>query len=81
MEETRIVRLEKDIEENKRDITQNRGDIMELKTRLAIAENNIQDIKGELTSIKSNTTWIIRLIIGAMVLAIIGFIISGGASV
>jgi predicted nucleic acid-binding Zn-ribbon protein len=78
MEEVRITRLEKDIEENKRDIAQNRGDIVDLKTRLAIAENNIRDIKGELTTIKSNTTWIIRLIIGAIALAVIGFVISGG---
>lgn len=71
MDEQRIVRLENDVTEHKRDI----GD---LKTRLAVAENNIQEIKGDLTSIKSNTNWIIRLILGAIILAVIGFIMQGG---
>lgn len=79
--EDRVKRLEADILDNRRDIAQNRSDIVDLKTRLAIAENNIQDIKGELTTIKSNTTWIIRLIVGGIALAVIGFIISGGMKV
>jgi chromosome segregation ATPase len=76
--EIRITRLEKDVDESRRDIAQNRGDIVDIKTRLAIAENNIQDIKADLKGIKNNTSWIIKLIIGAIILAIIGFITSGG---
>lgn len=69
--EQRLTRMEQDIQDN-------RYDISDIKTRLAVAENNIQDIKVDLGSIKSNTTWIIRLIIGAIVLAVIGFIMQGG---
>lgn len=72
--EQRVTRLEKDVQDNSRDI-------MDIKTRLAVAENNIQEIKTDLSSIKNNTTWIIRLIIGAMILAVIGFLISGGTKV
>lgn len=53
-------------------------EMSDVKTRLAVAESNIKDIKETLTSIKSNTTWIIRLVIGAMVLAVLGFVIQNG---
>lgn len=53
-------------------------DVVDIKTRLAVAESSIKDIKEDLSSIKSNTTWIIRLIIGAIVLAILGYISQGG---
>jgi hypothetical protein len=55
-----------------------RQDIVDIKSRLAVAESSIKDIKEDLSSIKSNTTWIIRLIIGAIVLAMLGFISQGG---
>lgn len=71
VEESRIKRLEVDVMENTRDIS-------DIKTRLAVAENNIQEIKSDLSVIKKDTNWIIKLIIGAIILAIIGFITSGG---
>lgn len=71
VEESRIKRLEVDVMENTRDIS-------DIKTRLAVAENNIQEIKSDLSVIKKDTSWIIKLVIGAIILAIIGFITSGG---
>lgn len=62
--------------ENKVDILER--DSIDLKTRLAVAESSIKDIKADLQSIKNNTTWIIRLVIGAIILAIVGFITQGG---
>jgi chromosome segregation ATPase len=53
-------------------------EMSDVKTRLAVAESNIKDIKETLSSIKSNTTWIIRLVLGAIVMAILGFIIQNG---
>lgn len=53
-------------------------DMVDVKTRLAVAESSIKDIKEDLSSIKSNTTWIIRLIIGAIILAVLGVISQGG---
>ena len=46
-----------------------------LETRMAVAEANIADIKEDILSIKNNTTWILRLIIGAIILALIGFLL------
>jgi hypothetical protein len=61
--ETRVKELEKDV--------------VDIKTRLAVAESSIKDIKEDLSSIKNNTAWIIRLIVGAIILAVLGFISNG----
>lgn len=53
-------------------------DVADLKTRMAVAESNIRDVKEDISSIKSNTTWILRLIIGAFITAVLGLIINGG---
>lgn len=60
------------------EIAKIKEDVAELKTRMAVAESSIKDIKEDLSSIKSNTTWIIRLIVGAIILAFIGFAMQGG---
>lgn len=57
-----------------------KNEMSDVRTRLAVAESNIKDIKEDLSSIKSNTTWIIRLVIGAIILAVIGFFIQTGGS-
>lgn len=49
-----------------------------LATRLAVAESNIKDINKKLDSISNNTTWILRIIIGAIIMAILGLIFKGG---
>lgn len=54
------------------------SDVADLRTRMAVAESNIENVKEDLTSIKNNTTWILRLIIGAFVMALIGLLIKGG---
>ncbi|MFK9119157.1 hemolysin XhlA family protein [Peribacillus frigoritolerans] len=53
-------------------------DMTDVKTRLAVAESNIKDVKEDISSIKSNTTWILRIIVGAIVLALLGLIFKGG---
>ncbi|UYZ01179.1 hemolysin XhlA family protein [Peribacillus frigoritolerans] len=53
-------------------------DMTEVKTRLAVAESNIKDVKEDISSIKSNTTWILRIIVGAIILALLGLIFKGG---
>jgi hypothetical protein len=69
--EARVKKLEDDYKDVLRDMN-------DFRTRMAVAEHNIADMKADITSIKSNTQWIIRLIIGAMILAIIGFAMQGG---
>ena len=52
-----------------------------LETRVAVAESNIAEIRQDIAGIKDNTTWILRLIIGGLIGAVIAFLISGGFSV
>ncbi|GIN42185.1 hypothetical protein J19TS1_51340 [Heyndrickxia oleronia] len=54
------------------------NEISEVKTRLAVAESTIKDLKEDIASIKSNTTWILRIVIGAVISSILGLIINGG---
>lgn len=43
-----------------------------LEIRQAVAEAGITELKDDISTIKSDTRWILRLIIGAMVTGIIG---------
>ena len=52
-----------------------------LETRVAVAESNIAEIRQDIAGIKDNTTWILRLIIGGLIMAVIAFLISGGFNV
>lgn len=54
------------------------SDVSDIKTRLAVAESNIKDVKEDISSIKGNTTWTLRIIIGAIILALMGLILKGG---
>ena len=54
------------------------GDVSDLKIRMAVAESNIKEIKEDVSSIKGNTTWILRLVIGGLISAAITFIAKGG---
>ncbi|MED4888925.1 hemolysin XhlA family protein [Lysinibacillus fusiformis] len=53
-------------------------DMTDVKTRLAVAESNIKEIREDIGGIKDNTTWILRLLIGGLVGALVAFIIKGG---
>lgn len=54
------------------------SDMSDVKTRLAVAESNIKDMREDITNIKSNTQWILRLIVGAIIAAVLGLVINGG---
>ncbi|MCZ0757043.1 hemolysin XhlA family protein [Anoxybacillus sp. J5B_2022] len=54
------------------------ADMVDVKTRLAVAESNIKDMREDISAIKSNTTWILRLIIGGIVGALLTFVVRGG---
>lgn len=49
--------------------------VTDLETRTAVAENNIENIKKTLNKIESNTTWLLRIVIGAIILAILGLVL------
>lgn len=69
--EQRVAKLEADV-------TMLRDDMVDVKTRLAVAESNIKDMREDISAIKNNTTWILRLIIGGIVGAVLSFILRGG---
>lgn len=46
--------------------------INKLEVRQAVAEAGIAELKNDISAIKSDTRWILRLIIGTMVTGIIG---------
>lgn len=69
--EQRITKLETDV-----DIL--RSDMVDVKTRLAVAESHIKDMREDIGTIKNNTTWILRLIIGGIVGAVLSLILRGG---
>jgi cation transport ATPase len=73
-----VIRLEQRVAKLEADVTMLRDDMVDVKTRLAVAESNIRDMKEDISTIKSNTTWILRLIIGGIVGAVLSFIIQGG---
>lgn len=67
----RIAKLETDVD-------MLRNDMVDVKTRLAVAESNIRDMREDIGTIKSNTTWILRLILGGIMGAVLSFILKGG---
>ncbi|MDM5155355.1 hypothetical protein QUF88_16550 [Bacillus sp. DX1.1] len=52
-------------------------DIRSLETRTIINEKDITTINKQLEKISMNTTWILRIIIGAVVMAILGLVMKG----
>ncbi|UYX52250.1 hemolysin XhlA family protein [Bacillus thuringiensis] len=53
-------------------------DIRNLETRTTINEKDICTINKQLEKISLNTTWILRIVISAIVMAILGLILKGG---
>jgi predicted nucleic acid-binding Zn-ribbon protein len=47
-------------------------DMSNMKTRMAVAESNIKDVKEDISSIKDDTKWLRRSITNAFVVALIG---------
>lgn len=52
-------------------------EVYQIKERLAVAENTIKKIEQKIEKIDNNTSWTVRLIIGAIILAIINYLMKG----
>lgn len=52
-------------------------DIRNLETRTTINEKDIATINKQLEKISMNTTWILRIIISAITMSILGLILKG----
>lgn len=53
-------------------------DIRNLETRTTINEKDISMINQQLEKISMNTTWVLRILMGSVVMEILGLIIKGG---
>ncbi|HHL0974512.1 TPA: hemolysin XhlA family protein [Bacillus cereus] len=53
-------------------------DIRNLETRTTINEKDISTINKQLEKISLNTTWILRIVISAIVMAVMGLVVTGG---
>jgi hypothetical protein len=52
-----------------------------LETRVSVAENDVRYVKDDLREIKDNTKWILRLVIGAIVLALLSYVVKNAPAV
>lgn len=52
------------------------NDVADVKTRLAVAESNIKDIKEDIRSIKDDTKWLRRAITNAIIVATVTGVIT-----
>lgn len=52
--------------------------INSLEIRVAVVEATIKEVKEDIDSIKDNTTWILRLVVGGIIGAVITFLLNGG---
>ncbi|HDR6319111.1 TPA: hypothetical protein QCU53_006070 [Bacillus thuringiensis] len=53
-------------------------DIRNLEIRTTINEKDISTINKQLEKISLNTTWILRIVISAIVMAVLGLVFKGG---
>ncbi|HFK1738430.1 hemolysin XhlA family protein [Bacillus sp. FSL K6-0273] len=53
-------------------------DIRNIETRTTINEKDISTINKQLEKISTNTTWILRIVISAIMMAVLGLILKGG---
>jgi predicted nucleic acid-binding Zn-ribbon protein len=68
--------LEKEVDELKDEVRTLAVKVAGLETRTSVVENDIRNIQESLKKIDSNTTWILRLILGSIILAILGLVIT-----
>lgn len=69
------------IDEAHRRLDQHQTDISALQTRAATSDANVANMKSDLADIKGGITWLNRLIIAAILAAVITFIVKGGLNV
>ncbi|MES5957507.1 hemolysin XhlA family protein [Bacillus fungorum] len=70
--------LKQEIQQIKSDQKDMQRDIRNLETRTTVNEKDIVNINKLLDKISANTTWILRIIIGAIVAGLLGLLMKGG---
>ncbi|MEG7861216.1 hypothetical protein DXB51_14620 [Bacillus cereus] len=61
-----------------KDCEGNKKQIQNMEVRLAVVESKVIKIEESIEKISANTTWILRIIIGAIITALIGLLLKGG---
>lgn len=74
----RLQDVKSDIQEVKQDIKDIRIEMKRLEMRTTGNEKDIININKQLDKISANTTWILRLIVGGIIGAILTFLFKGG---
>ncbi|CAM3936393.1 hemolysin XhlA family protein [Bacillus paramycoides] len=70
--------LKQEIQQIKLDQKDMQRDIRNIETRTTVNEKDIVNINKLLDKISANTTWILRIIIGAIVAGLLGLLMKGG---
>ena len=70
--------LKQEIQQIKSDQKDMQRDIRNLETRTTVNEKDIVNINKLLDKISANTTWILRIIIGAILAGLLGLLMKGG---
>lgn len=70
--------LKQEIQQIKSEQKNIQQDIRNLESRTLGNEKDIININKQLDKISANTTWILRIIIGAIATALIGLLLKGG---
>lgn len=71
--------LRQEIQQIKEEQKDMKEDIRHLENRTLGNEKDIININKQLDKISANTTWILRIIIGAITTGLIGLLIKGGS--
>ncbi|MEB3750061.1 hypothetical protein EP10_000900 [Geobacillus icigianus] len=50
--------------------------MVDVKTRLAVAESNIKDMREDIRAIKDDTKWLRRTITNAIIVSVVGGIVA-----
>ncbi|MDW7617768.1 hemolysin XhlA family protein [Peribacillus simplex] len=74
---TEIQEFKKEIQQVKIDQKDIQRDIRNMESRITITEKDILTINKQLEKISSNTTWILRLIIGSLLTGALGMVLKG----
>lgn len=60
------------------DIRDLKDRVVRLETVHAVRDERDKSISARLLSIEGTLTWLVRLVIGALILAVVGFAMNGG---
>lgn len=63
---------------NRSEYVQHDKRLSQLESRITRTETRTDHLEQKLNSIENNTTWILRIIISAIVMALLGLVVNGG---